>query len=104
MPAADVLRALNTAHEGLDSSQVDRRLKRHGPNEMPRRPPPTIATIALRQFRSPLIYLLGAAATISLFLKEYKDAAFIAGVLVINAIIGTIQEAKAERASRALWH
>lgn len=102
MTATDVLRVLNAAREGLDSGRVERRLKRHGPNEMPRRPPPTIATIALRQFRSPLIYLLVAAAAVSLFLKEYKDAAFIAGVLVINAIIGTIQEAKAERASRAL--
>ena len=102
MPAAEVLRALNAGRDGLDNGQVQRRLDRYGRNEMPRRPPPSIAAIALRQFRSPLIYLLGAAAAISLFLQEYKDAAFIAGVLVINAIIGTIQEAKAERASRAL--
>jgi hypothetical protein len=37
MPAADVLRALDTAREGLDSGQVERRLKRQGPNQMPRR-------------------------------------------------------------------
>ncbi len=102
MPAEDALRTLGSARDGLDAGQVARRLERHGRNELPRRRPPTIAAIALRQFRSPLIYLLGVAAGISLFLREFKDAAFIAGVLVINAIIGTTQEAKAERASQAL--
>ena len=102
MSTADVLQALGTRRDGLDAGQVERRLRRHGRNELPRRPPPTIAAIALRQFRSPLIYLLGVAALISVFLQEYKDAAFIAGVLVINAIIGTTQETRAERASQAL--
>ena len=102
MSASEALVELRSTPKGLDHGQVSRRLERHGRNEMPRRPPPTIAAIALRQFRSPLIYLLGAAALISLFLQEYKDAAFITGVLLINAIIGTIQEAKAERASQAL--
>ena len=56
----------------------------------------------LRQFRSPLIYVLAVAAVVSLALGEFKDAAFICGVLLINAIIGTIQEARAEKASQAL--
>ncbi|MDH3747520.1 MAG: HAD-IC family P-type ATPase [Gammaproteobacteria bacterium] len=98
----EVFRALKVGRDGLDEGQARERLKSYGPNQMPRRPPPSVLQIALRQFRSPLIYLLGAAALISIFMHEYKDAAFITGVLVINGLIGTIQETRAERASQAL--
>src|SRR5690606_29578245 len=49
-----------------------------------------------------LIYILAAAAAFSIIVAEYTDAAFIGVVLLINALIGSIQEWKAERASRAL--
>jgi len=102
MQVPDVLVLLDAHRDGLDTNVARARMEKFGPNAMPRRPPPTLAAIALRQFRSPLIYLLGAAALISALLQEYKDAAFIAAVLVINAIIGTVQETRAEQASRAL--
>jgi magnesium-transporting ATPase (P-type) len=98
----EALRALDAEHEGLDSARVASRLEHYGPNEMPQRPPPTLLQIALRQFQSPLVYLLGAASLVSIALKEYRDAAFIAAVVLINALIGTYQEARAERAGRAL--
>ena len=102
MDASAVLRVLRVDREGLDEHSAQARLEKFGPNVLPRKPPPSLAQIALRQFRSPLIYLLGAAALISMFLQEYKDASFIVAVLVINALIGTIQESRAERASSAL--
>jgi magnesium-transporting ATPase (P-type) len=102
MAGPDVLAALDARRDGLDESEAAKRIERFGPNRLPQRPPPTISQIALRQFRSPLIYLLAVAAVISVFLHEYTDAAFISAVLLINALIGTVQESRAERAGRAL--
>ena len=97
-----VIEALHAARSGLSDNEAAARLATFGPNELPRVPPPTLLQIILRQFASPLIYILAIAAGVSLALGELKDAAFIAGVLLINAIIGTIQESHAEKASQAL--
>ena len=97
-----LLSSLGVDRIGLDDKTARLRLATYGPNRLPRRPPPGLLRIALRQFRSPLIYLLAIAAMVSLVLRESKDAAFIAAVLAINAIIATLQEARAERASHAL--
>jgi Ca2+-transporting ATPase len=102
MDLADVLHTLGTASGGLSDEEACSRLERYGPNTLPRRKPPGLVEILLRQFKSPLIYLLGIAAAVSLVIGEAKDAAFILGVLLINAVIGTFQEARAEKASQAL--
>ena len=102
MDLADVLDALGTATGGLGDAEAALRLQQYGPNTLPRREPPGLFEIVLRQFKSPLIYLLGIAAGVSLVIGEIKDAAFIMGVLLINAVIGTVQEARAEHASQAL--
>jgi magnesium-transporting ATPase (P-type) len=102
MDAGAVVDSLRTDTCGLSDEEAAARIERVGFNRLPKERPPTIWEIALRQFRSPLIYVLGAAAAISLALGDIKDAAFICGVLVINAIIGTIQERRAEQASQAL--
>ncbi len=97
-----VLRDVDGSRGGLTEAAAEARLRDVGANRLPRAPAPTVLEIFLRQFRSPLIYVLAAAAVVSLLLGEVKDAAFIFGVLLINAIIGTIQENRAEHASRAL--
>ena len=97
-----VLDSLGSAPGGLTDEDAASRLERYGPNVLPRPHPPGLFEIMLRQFKSPLIYLLGIAAVVSLAIGEVKDAGFILGVLLINAIIGTVQEARAERASQAL--
>ncbi len=102
MDLSAVLDTLGTATGGLSDEEATSRLAHFGPNVLPRREPPGLVEIMLRQFRSPLIYLLGIAAGVSLMIGEVKDAAFIMGVLFINAVIGTVQEARAERASQAL--
>ncbi len=96
------LESLGSTPGGLTDEDAAIRLERYGPNVLPRPRPPSLLEIMLRQFRSPLIYLLGIAAVVSLAIGEVKDAAFILGVLLINAVIGTFQEARAERASQAL--
>ena len=97
-----VLDSLGSTPGGLTDEDAAIRLEQYGPNVLPRPQPPSLFEIMLRQFKSPLIYLLGIAAVVSLAIGEVKDAAFILGVLLINAIIGTVQEARAERASQAL--
>ncbi|MGI9264025.1 MAG: cation-translocating P-type ATPase [Gammaproteobacteria bacterium] len=97
-----ILEHLNSNRSGLTEDEAEIRLQKHGPNQMPRVPPPTLWQIVARQFKSPLIYVLGIAAAFSLMLGEVKDASFICGVLIINAIIGTFQESRAEKASEAL--
>jgi magnesium-transporting ATPase (P-type) len=82
--------------------EAEARLKSYGPNRLPEQPAPTLWEILLRQFRSPLIYILGVAAVVSLAIGDVKDAGFIAAVLVLNALIGGYQEWRAEKSSRAL--
>ncbi len=96
------LEELKIQTNGLTTSQSEKQLKEHGPNLLPSEPPPTLLEIFLHQFLNPLIYILGIAATISVLLQDYSDAIFIGLVLLINAIIGTIQEFSAEKSSQAL--
>jgi len=102
LPLADVLAHLQATEAGLTQAEARVRLERFGRNELPHEPPPTSWTIALRQFKSPLIYILGVAAIVCLFAGEFTDAGFIAAVLVLNAAIGGYQEWRAEQSSRAL--
>ena len=102
LPSAEVLRALATDARGLSHSEIAARTRQYGRNVLPRPTPPGIAFIFLRQFLSPLIYILLAAALAALFLKEWTDAGFILAVLLINAAIGTVQEFSAQRSAEAL--
>ncbi len=97
-----VLRAVNGSEHGLTEAEAAACLKTWGPNQLPRQPPPPWWEIGLRQFRSPLIYILGLAALLSLAIGHGTDAAFIAAVLCINAAIGGYQEWHAEQSTRAL--
>jgi len=98
----DVVRSLESSEEGLSASEAKRRLAKFGPNSLPHQPPPSWWQILLRQFQSPLIYILVAAAIVALVTGDFKDAGFIAAVLAINAGIGGYQEWRAEQSSRAL--
>jgi calcium-translocating P-type ATPase len=93
---------LGTNLHGLDAAEVAARLERHGPNALEKTAPPSPLAILLHQFRSPLIYILLIAAIVTLALEEYIDSGVIAAVLALNAIIGFIQEYRAENAVRAL--
>jgi magnesium-transporting ATPase (P-type) len=99
---AELLAAVQTSEGGLTEAEAAARLAALGPNQLPRQAPTTIGQLLLRQFQSPLIYLLGAAALVSLVIEHPLDAAFIAVILAINAAIGSYQEWKAEQSTRAL--
>jgi P-type Ca2+ transporter type 2C len=79
-----------------------RRLASFGRNTLPREPPPPLWRLAIGQLANPLMLLLAAAAAGSIALGDIKDAAIIVVVIAIDACLGTWQEAKAHRSSRAL--
>jgi calcium-translocating P-type ATPase len=97
-----VFERLSATRNGLDPQEVQARLLHYGENVLPTREPPTLLGIFLQQFKSPLIYILLAAAAVSLVLQEFTDAGFIFIVLLLNATLGTIQEWNAERSAAAL--
>lgn len=102
MSAEAVLATLGVSRHGISRGEALRRLTEYGPNILPRARLPGIGRIFLRQFASPLIYVLLAATVLSLLIGEYSDAGFIAAVLLVNALIGTFQEHSAQRAATAL--
>ena len=102
MPALDVVDDLRGSSDGLSAAEAAARLRRWGANEIPTAVGPGVLTVFLRQFASPLIFVLIFAAALSVWLGEYSDAGFIAAVLLLNAVIGTAQEHRAERSAQAL--
>ena len=88
--------------QGLSSEEARRRLAEHGRNRLPEAPLPGALEIFVRQFLSPFIYILLAAAFASLALSQIPNAVFIFAVLLLNAGIGTVQEYSAQRSAAAL--
>ncbi len=97
-----VVDVLQGSRHGLSQAEATARLERYGPNRLPRARPPGLAQVFLRQFASPLIYVLLAAALLSLSIRHWSDAGFIFAVLLLNAVIGTLQEFSAQRAAQSL--
>jgi Ca2+-transporting ATPase len=96
------LAELDSKNDGLTQVEARLRLKQHGPNVLTGKPKPPAIVVFSKQFLSPLIYVLLAAAIISLSVGRYIDAFVILGVLILNATIGYIQETRAEKAMEAL--
>ena len=95
-PAADV------APSGLSSAQAERRLIQFGPNELRRQAATSALVLLARQFASPVIWLLLGASVVSAALGELLDAIAIGAIVIVNAVIGFLQEHRAERAVMAL--
>lgn len=101
-PADAVRAAFDTPAGGLSPDEARRRLAHYGRNALP--PPARRSAWArfLLQFHNVLIYVLIAAGAVTILLGHFVDAGVIFGVVVINAIIGFVQEGKAERALDAV--
>ena len=102
VPVQEVLEGVEVGRKGLSSEQVAERLQQFGPNRLrpPHRRGPVMRFLA--QLHNVLIYVLLAAAIFAVLLRDYLDAGVILGVVVINTLIGFIQEGKAEKALDAL--
>lgn len=97
-----VLKALGSDRLGLSQKEAQNRLEKHGCNTLPAPPRrPTILRFLL-QFHNVLIYALLAAAIVTGFLRHWVDTGVILGVVMLNALIGFIQEGKAEQALAAI--
>lgn len=103
LPCNQVVELFDTNREhGLDGYEAESRRKRFGPNVLPQRRAKGPVLRFLLQFHQPLVYILLLASGITAVLKEWTDAAVIFGVVLLNAVIGFVQEAKAARALGAL--
>ena len=89
-------------NRGLTSDEARARLAATGPNEIRRVSGPSPLAIFVRQLRGAMVYLLVAACVVSAFLGEAVDAIAIGVILVLNAVVGFLQEYRAERAVDAL--
>jgi magnesium-transporting ATPase (P-type) len=102
LSAQEALTLLGASAAGLASEEMQQRLDRFGPNRLT--PPSRRGPLRrfLLQFHNMLIYVLLAAASVTALLAHWVDTAVIVGVVVINSIIGFIQEGKAEQAMEAI--
>ncbi len=103
LAAAEALQRLGTdPAQGLDAATVQQRRTTHGANALPKSPPKPLWRTFARQFKSPLIYILFVAAVLAVALGHRGDAAVILAVVLVNALIGSYQEGRAERSMAAL--
>jgi Ca2+-transporting ATPase len=102
-----VLECLETTSQGLTSDEAHRRLKQYGPNELQKAPTATALTLFVGQFKSILVIILIFSAIVSAFISMRKDEPLtdmyvILIIVVMNALLGFVQEYRAERAVEAL--
>ncbi|MEA3273776.1 MAG: cation-transporting P-type ATPase [Pseudomonadota bacterium] len=102
LSVGEALERLESLREGLASEDARRRLAQHGPNRLPEAKPPSALVRFLSQFHNVLIYVLLAAGAVTALLQHWLDAGVIFGVVLVNALIGFLQEGKAEDALRAI--
>ncbi len=103
LAAEEVVRLLETdLRHGLKAEDVKRRQEKYGPNRVTAQRRTTAFKRFLLQFHQPLVYILLAAVGITAFLAEYVDASVILAVVLVNAVVGFLQESKAEKAIDAL--
>jgi Ca2+-transporting ATPase len=98
----EVLQRLGVAEHGLDSEEVKKRLEQYGPNHLTEAPRPGFWALLWDQLNNFVVILLIVASLISILLGETVDAIAIMIIVVLNAILGIVQEQRAEQALAAL--
>lgn len=99
----EVIKALESdSRTGLSFAQAKTRIQKYGTNRLKEQKKKGVFSLFMEQLNDPLIYILMVAIAISLFLKEAGDAMIIAAVIILNSVVGVIQEDKARRAIEAL--
>lgn len=101
----DVARQVGADVEhGLAAEEARRRLDRQGANELPESPPPSLLSLFMAQFTSVIVWVLIGAAVVSGLLEDWVDSAAILAIVLLNGILGFVQEFRAERSLAALRH
>ena len=97
-----VLERLGSSRDGLSEGEAGTRLARHGPNALRQEDPIRPLDLLLGQFKNLLVWILAAAAVVSGALGEWMDCVAILAIVVLNAVIGFVQEYHAEKSLAAL--
>ena len=106
--ASDVLNGLGTTENGLSSSDAQSRLEKHGKNKLDEKKKKSLLSAFLEKLADPMLIILMIAAVLSVLTSslsgetEWSDAVIILIVVLINAVLGVVQESKAEKAIEAL--
>jgi len=98
----EALKNLGSSKNGLEKAEVEKRRKEYGLNQLPSSAKLPNLLILLNQFRSSLVYILVIAAVITFILGDFIDAYVIIAAVIINVIVGFIQEARAQKAIEKL--
>ena len=101
-PIEEALGALDTTRAGLNAETAADRLSEHGPNRLPEPPRPSAILRFLAHFHNVLIYVLLGAAVVTALLQHWIDTGVILAVVIVNAVIGYVQEGRAEEAMAAI--
>jgi magnesium-transporting ATPase (P-type) len=102
VPSQDALEALSAEPRGLSEGEAARRFERHGANRLPAPPRRNPILVFLSHFNNVLIYVLIASAAVTAALQHWVDTGVILAVVIVNAVIGYIQEGRAEQAMNAI--
>lgn len=98
----EVYQSLHTREEGLSDAEAAERLKKYGRNELRPKPPKTILQMLKAQIIDPMVLILIGAAVFSAIVQEWTEAAVIFTIVIVNAVIGIVQEKKAQSSLEAL--
>lgn len=98
----EIFRILESREHGLSNDEATLKLEKYGPNKLPEGKVDSLALIYIRQFQSPLIYVLLASSLAIFALGDIIDGSIILGILFFNALVGTIQEGRAQNTLLAL--
>ena len=102
LPISEIEQLFNTSEAGLNVVAAEKLLLEFGKNELAAKKKKSIIVIFLSQFKDVMIFILLAAAAVSIFIGEINDAYVILIIVILNAVIGFMQEYKAEKAMLAL--
>ena len=102
LSSEEVLRRLNSSQKGLSKEEAEKRLQIYGYNEIEEKKKKTTLRIFVEQFKSFLVAILLFAILFSIIMRDYIDAGAIATILLLNAVLGTFQEYRAEKSLEAL--
>lgn len=102
LSAEDVCAALETSHDGLSSDEARARQEKYGLNRLPEPEKKSALLRFVAHFHDVLIYILIAAAVVTGVMQHWVDTGVILGVVVVNALIGFLQEGKAEKALESI--
>lgn len=102
MPAEAVLKELRTSFQGLSQEEVEGRLAVYGFNDISNRKPKSVLFFFLKQFKSFIIYILAFSAIVSASISHWTEFAVILGIILFVAMLGFVQEYRADRALSAL--